>query len=109
MFESIRNSAEFHRVYHSGKSYVNKYFIMYVLKNETDVNRFGIVVSKKVGNSVVRHRVTRLVRESIRLNMDGVKKGYDFVIISKKNTANLKFQDVQSAYLHLCKLHHLLK
>ena len=43
---------------------------MYVLENNSDENRFGITVSKKVGNSVVRHRVTRLIRESIRLNLE---------------------------------------
>lgn len=59
---------------------------MYVRKNDLDRNRYGITVSKKVGNSVVRHRVTRLIRESIRLNVEKFENGYDIVIIAR-NTA----------------------
>ena len=67
MFKSIKKNYEFLNVYHHGKSYANKYLVMYVLKNDTDLVRFGITVSKKVGNSVVRHRVARLIRESSAL------------------------------------------
>ena len=66
-FDSIKKNRDFVKVYQRGKSYANKYLIMYVLKNGTGCSNFGITVSKKVGNSVVRHRVTRLIRESIRL------------------------------------------
>ena len=66
MFKLIKKNYEFLNVYHHGKSYANKYLVMYVLKNDTDLVRFGITVSKKVGNSVVRTRVTRLIRVSIR-------------------------------------------
>lgn len=68
MFISISKNFEFLNVYHHGKSYANRYLVMYLLKNGSSENRYGITVSKKVGNSVVRHRVTRLIRESIRLN-----------------------------------------
>lgn len=80
---------------------------MVVLKNETDNNRIGISVSKKVGNSVVRHRVTRLIRESVRLNEDTVKKGYDIVMIARLGIKGRGFKEVESAFLHLVKLHRL--
>lgn len=63
MFISIKKNYSFLNVYHNGKSYANKYLVMYILENQLLVNRFGITVSKKVGNSVIRHRVTRLIRE----------------------------------------------
>ena len=89
MFNSIKKNSEFLNVYRHGKSYANKYLVMYVLENELNDNRFGITVSKKVGNSVVRHRVTRLIRESIRLNEEKFARGYDIVIIAR-NTAKGK-------------------
>lgn len=68
--DSLKNYSEFKKVYDNGKSYANKYLVMYAVRNEEDRQRLGISVSKKVGNSVVRHRVTRLIRESFRLNMN---------------------------------------
>ena len=49
---------------------------MYVLKNQYMKNRLGISVSKKVGNSVVRHRITRFVRESYRLQESCLRKAW---------------------------------
>ncbi len=109
MFISIKNNFEFLNVYHHGKSYANKYLVMYVLKNGQDNNRFGITVSKKVGNSVVRHRVTRLIRESIRLNEECFETGYDIVVIARNTTKGKKYQDIESALLHMGKKHDVLK
>jgi len=65
--ESLKSNSDFRRVYRGGKSYANKYLVMYVLENGTDKNRLGISVSKKVGNSVVRHRITRLVTDYMKI------------------------------------------
>ena len=64
--ESLKKNQDFQSVYRKGRSYANKLLVMYVLENNMERNRLGISVSKKVGNSVVRHHVTRLVRESYR-------------------------------------------
>ena len=67
--ESLKKNRDFQQVYKRGTSKANRYLVMYVLENHDRhmENRLGISVSKKVGNSVVRHRVTRLIRESYRL------------------------------------------
>ena len=97
------------KVYHQGKSYANKYLVMYVLNNDLEENRFGITVSKKVGNSVIRHRVTRLIRESIRLNLEEFEKGFDIVLIARNTAKGQNYNKVESAVLHLCRLHHIIK
>ena len=61
--ESLKKNQDFQNVYKNGISYANRYLVMYVLENQTDRNRIGISVSKKVGNSVIRHHLTRLIRE----------------------------------------------
>ena len=58
---SLKNSREFGRVYSNGKSYANKYLVMIVLGNDLDCNRIGFSISKKVGNSVVRHYFARIL------------------------------------------------
>lgn len=111
MYDVIRSNNEFKNVYRVGKSFANKYLVMYVLKNELNRNRIGITVSKKVGNSVVRHRVTRLIRESFRLNANRFqdKDGIDIVVIARQTAKGRKFQEIESAVLHLGRLHDILR
>ncbi len=109
MFISIKKNYEFLNVYHHGKSYANRYLVMYVFENNIANNRFGITVSKKVGNSVVRHRVTRLIRESIRLNEEKIARGYDIVIVARNTAKGKKYSDIESAFLHLGSLHGLIE
>ena len=113
--ESLKNNQQFRFVYKNGRSYANKYFIMYVKENGLDKNRIGISVSKKVGNSVVRHRITRLVRESYRLHESVFNSGLDMVVIARKSAKDktcqdiIRYEEAESALLHLAKLHHLIK
>ena len=65
-------------------------------------------MSKKVGNSVVRHRITRLIRESYRLNRDRIKQGYDIVVVARITAKGKTFQIIESAFLHLCRIHKIL-
>ncbi len=105
---SLKKNSDFKNVYTNGRSKANRYFIMYVLKNYTDVNRIGISVSKKVGNSVVRHRIKRLVKESYRLHENMFNSGLDIVVIARNGAADLGFKDVESALLHIIKLHKIM-
>ncbi len=103
--ESLKKNKDFQVVYHTGKSYANKYLVMYIRKNEMSRNRLGISVSKKVGNSVVRHHLTRLVRESYRLQEEHFLCGYDIIAVVRVNAKNCTFSDIKSALIHLGKLH----
>ena len=108
-FKSLRKNWEFQAVYRNGKSKANRCFVMIIKKNDTSSNRVGISVSKKVGNSVVRHRTTRLIRESYRLNQDNLKTGYDMVVIARQTAKGQNYHTIESAFLHLIDLHHLKK
>lgn len=102
---SIRKNSDFQKVYREGKSFANKYLVMYVLENGTDDIRLGMSVSKKVGNSVVRHRITRLIRESYRLHKEMFSSGLDIVVIARVSAKGKSFQEIESAFLHLTKIH----
>lgn len=109
MFEKLGKNPEFQKVYKSGRSRANKYLVMYVLRGESGPSRYGFSVSKKVGNSVVRHRITRLLRESVRKNDALVKGGNRIVIVARASIKKKNFEDVDGAVFHLLKLHGLLK
>ena len=106
--ETLKRNCDFQYVYKNGKSYANKYLVMYILENQRNQNRLGISVRKKVGNSVVRHRVTRLIRESYRLHEDIFNSGLDIVVIARTSACGVCYMDIESALLHLAKLHHII-
>ena len=105
--DSLKKNQDFQKVYRKGTSQANRYLVMYVLKNGHMENRLGISVSKKVGNSVVRHRVTRLIRESYRLNEMKFRNGLDMVVIARPSAKDKSFQEIESALLHVAGKHHI--
>lgn len=107
--ESLKKTKDFQNVYRRGKSYANRYLVMYVLSNQTEGNRLGISVSKKVGNSVIRHHLTRLIRESYRLHEDMFNSGLDMVVIARVSAKDRGMREIESALLHLGKLQGVLK
>ena len=107
--ESLKKNRDFQLVYKTGTSYVNKYLFMYARENQLGKNRIGISVSKKVGNSVVRHRLCRLVRESYRLHEDVFRRGFDIVVVARVSAKERTFREIESAFLHLGRLHHLVE
>ena len=108
-FNSIKKNYEFKSVYKSGRSLANKLLIMYVAENGGQRTRIGISASKKVGNNVVRHRVTRLLREVFRLNEDRLGQGVDIVIDVRAAAKDSDFKKIESAFMHLCGLHNILE
>ena len=103
--ESLKKNADFNLVYQSGRSLANKYLVMNVRENGVNKNRLGISVSKKVGNSIVRHRLTRLVRESYRLQEDHFRCGLDIVVIARNSAKGKGYREIESALIHLGNLH----
>lgn len=107
--ESLKKNSDFQNVYRNGKSYANRYLVMYILENRTNSNRIGISVSKKVGNSIVRHRVKRLVKEAYRLHESEFRNGLDIAIVVRKSANKISYWDTESALLHLSRLHSIIK
>ena len=100
-----RKNQDFQKVYRNGTSKGNRYLVMYVLKNQYMKNRLGISVSKKVGNSVVRHRLTRLIRESYRLNEAEFENSLDIVVVARPQAKDRTYQEIESALMHLAGKH----
>lgn len=99
--ESLKKNSDFQKVYREGRSYANRYLVMYTLKNGTECNRIGISVSKKVGNSIVRHRLKRLIKEAYRLQENMFQSGLDIVVIARMSAKEISYRETESALLHL--------
>ncbi len=102
--ESLRKNQDFKAVYDLGKSKANRYLVMYVKKNDSERNRVGISVSKKVGNSVVRHHVKRLIKEAYRLHEEMFNSGLDIVIVARVSAAGCTYHQIEDSVLYLANL-----
>ena len=106
-FVRLGSNTEFQKVYRDGKSRANKYLVMVVVKDQEGPNRYGFSVSKKVGNSVVRHRVTRLLREAVRACDANVVSGNRVVIIARPGINGKGLNEVSGSVRHLLRAHHI--
>lgn len=105
----LRSNMEFKKVYSGGKSYWNRNLVLYVKKNDIGNTRVGYSITKKIGNSVVRNRVRRRMKEVYRLKFDGIKNNFDLIFIPKKNIVDISYKELESAMLHILKLAGVLK
>ena len=80
-----------------------------VLERRTQILLSGVQERKKVGNSVIRHHITRLVRESYRLHEDMFDSGLDIVVIARVAARHVGYKEIESAVLHLGGLHRIIK
>jgi len=99
----IKKNKDYRRIYHRGKSYADRYMVLYVLKNNFEVCRFGFTVSKKIGNAVVRNRIKRLFKEVCRLNLENFLDGFDYIIIARREVVYLNYRQIEDSLLRLLK------
>lgn len=107
--ESLKKNKEFKEVYKKGRSCANHLLVVYILRNNQNRNYLGISVSKKVGNSIVRHHLARLIRESYRLNEEMFNSGLNIVVIAREAAKDASYKDIEKALLHLLKKHGVFK
>ena len=99
--DSMKKTEEFRKCYENGKSYADRFIVLYVWKNDSSYNKVGISCSKKVGNSVVRHRFARLVREAYRLHEDMFISGLNIVVVARACAREATFHEIEDSLLSL--------
>ena len=89
----LRAEADFARVRSRGRSWRDRLLTLIVLPNAQAHNRYGFVVSKRVGNAVTRNLVKRRLREILR-QLDRAERlgtGYDYLFIVRPVVATVPF------------------
>lgn len=92
---TLRKQRDFNRVYKRGSSRGSKYVVILYNKNRLGYTRTAFVASKKVGNSVMRNRARRLMRESYRSFADRVVKGYDIIFVARNTITDCSEAEVE--------------
>lgn len=101
----LKKDKDFKNIYLKGRVFQNNFFIIRILENYQDINRFGFVVSGNVSKKAVeRNKLKRRLREIVRKNLNYFRKGYDFVIIAKKDSCNKSYKILKENLLSLLKL-----
>lgn len=102
--KGLKKDSDFRKVYKHGRSFANRYLVMYILENKSEFSRVGISVSKKVGNAITRNKIKRRIRESYRLNIDeNVKNGYDIIFIARVSIKDVDYNDIEKAMKNIVK------
>ena len=100
--ERLRRRADYLRCYRTGRRRHGSLAILYFLPNQLEAPRLGITASRKVGNSVVRHRLKRRIKEVYRRWQDrGLLPGLDLVVHLKPEAGKSDFPALRSELLRL--------
>jgi ribonuclease P protein component len=90
----LSRSGDFDRVFREGFSHAGRYLVVYRFPRQPEDGadepvRLGISVSRKVGRSVTRNRVKRVLREAFWGLGDRVPGGHDFVLVARPDAGSL--------------------
>ncbi|QAT44030.1 ribonuclease P protein component [Aminipila luticellarii] len=99
----LRKKKDFSAIYKKGNSFGGRYVVLFYKKNNLDYNRLGFLASKKVGNSVVRNRARRLMKESFRRMESDMQTGFDLIFIARNTINDVKCDEVYKSMNSLVK------
>ncbi len=98
----LKDNRDFSRVYRRGTSKADSCLVVYkYVRGDGGPSRFGVSVSKKVGNSVIRHKIKRRLKEIYRLNEDGFSTGCDFAVIARSRAKYADYKTLEKSLLRL--------
>jgi ribonuclease P protein component len=80
----MKSAREFTQVYAKKVRAADHCLLVYAAENGLGRTRFGVSVSRKVGNAVVRSTVKRLLREAFRLSQYDLPNGLDLILIPQR-------------------------
>ena len=91
---------DFDRVFHEGVVASDSVLVIHAVRGKQTWTRIGLSVSKRVGNSPIRNRWKRLIREAFRRQKTELPLGIDMVVRPKRGAVP-DYEDVFTSLLKL--------
>jgi len=93
----LKKNEDFNRIIKNNKPYKSKYFFIYLEWTSDSIYHFGLSVSKKIGNAVVRNKYKRRIKDII--DEKDYKNDFNCIIILRKEVLNLSFSEFKDSLL----------
>jgi len=100
-YEIVKKNDDFNDIINTGKFFRNKYYNIYYKVKDNTFPKFGLTVSKKCGNAVVRNKIKRQLRVIIDENKKLFKTNADYIIMVRKEIVNLDFNNMEKELIIL--------
>jgi ribonuclease P protein component len=97
--ERLRRRADFQDVYSRGVKVVGRYLVVFLAAGRSVGGRYGITVTRRVGNAVTRNRSRRRIRELVRGWQPAAWPAFDLVINARSGCAAAKWPDLGEDFL----------
>ena len=92
----LRKKKDIERVFKQGKGFKQGFLFLKIVKNDLTLNRFAIVVSKKISTkAVIRNKIKRRIRAVVRAKLNKMEQGWDTVIVVQQGLENENFETTQ--------------
>ena len=80
----IKKNYEFNNIFKRGKYFSGELIECFYIKQNKNINFFGIAISSKLCNAVKRNRIKRVIREAYRNLENSIDTGNTLVFLWKK-------------------------
>ena len=99
--ETIKDQKLFNNIIRNGKFVKNNFFVIYNIMKEEEKINYGIAISNKVGNAVIRNKMKRQTRAIIDNNRNLFKKGNNYIIMIRKASVGTNYNVLERALIEL--------
>ncbi len=99
--ETIKEKKLFNNIIRNGKFKKNDYYVLYNIRKDEEKTNYGIAISKKVGNAVIRNKLKRQTRAIIDSHRNLFKNNHNYIIMIRKSCADTKYEVLEQALVKL--------